>query len=126
MSPTHWLLGCIMNARIMCCFLCLLFCSANAFGQNLLWEMVEDVSGGTNVARAITLSARSAVFIGNAENSAADVHDFVVQSLRRKDGSIRWTNRVQEAPGLSLGLQIASFQGRVFASGYTSGVIAEG
>jgi hypothetical protein len=65
--------------RITWCFLCLLFRSVNAFGQTVLWDMVEDVSGGLNVMRAITLSTRSAVFIGNADNSAADVHDFVIQ-----------------------------------------------
>ena len=109
------------SMRIIGCFLCLLFCSVNAFGQSLLWDIVEDFSGGTDLARAITLSTRSAVFIGNADNSAADVHDFVIQSLRRKTGSVRWTDRVQEFPGLVTSLQIASFQGRVFASGYTSG-----
>jgi outer membrane protein assembly factor BamB len=107
--------------RIIWCLFCLLFCSVNAFGQTVLWDMVEDVSGGLNVMRAITLSTRSAVFIGNADNSAADVHDFVIQSLRRKTGSVRWTDRGQEFPGLVTSLQIASFQGRVFASGYTTG-----
>src|SRR5262249_45130104 len=64
---------------------------------------------------------RSAVFIGNADNHAANVHDFVIQSLRRNNGSVRWTDHVQEFPPDVLSLQIASSQGRVFASGYTSG-----
>jgi len=110
-----------MSIRIVGCFLSLLFCSANAFSQNLLWDIVEDVSGGTDLARAITLSTTSAIVIGNVDNAAADVHDFFIQSLRRKTGATGWTDRVQEAQGLLTSLQIASFQGRVFASGYTSG-----
>ncbi len=109
--------------RIAWCFLCLLLFSANASGQNLLWEVVEDFSGGTDLARAITLSSRSAVFVGNASNPEDDVNDFVIQSLRRTDGSTRWTDSVDAAPSQLLPLQIASSRGRVFASGYVTGDI---
>jgi outer membrane protein assembly factor BamB len=107
--------------RIASCFLCLMLCSANAYGQNLLWEMMYDASGGTDVARAVTLSKRAAILIGNASNPADDVNDLVIQSLRRKNGSVLWTDRVPAAPGLVLDLQIASHQGRVFAAGYVPG-----
>ena len=110
--------------RIASCFLCLMLCSANSFGQNLLWEMMDDASGGTDVARALTLSTRTAIFIGNASNSADDVNDLVIQSLRRRNGSVLWTDRVPTATGLGLGLQIASHQGRVFAAGYVAGAVA--
>jgi outer membrane protein assembly factor BamB len=107
--------------RIAWCLLCLLSFSANAFGQNLLWDVVEDFSGGTDLTRAITLSKNAAIFIGNASNPANEVNDFVIQSLRRRDGSARWSDRVPSYPGVLTGLQIASSQGRVFASGYAPG-----
>ena len=107
--------------RIVWSLLCLLSFSANAFGQNLLWDVVEDFSGGTDLTRAITLSKNAAIFIGNASNPADEVNDFVIQSLRRRDGSVRWTDRVPSDPGVLTGLQIASSQGRVFASGYAPG-----
>jgi len=109
--------------RIAACVLCLWFCSADAFGQNLLWEVVEDLSGGTDLARAITLSKKSVVVIGNASNSADQANDFVIQSLRRANGAVRWTDRVPEVPGVLTALQITSAQGRVFASGYAPGAV---
>jgi len=110
--------------RIACCFLCLLSFSATVFGQPLLWEVIEDFSGGVDVTRALTLSKKSAVFIGNASNPADEVNDFVIQSLRRTNGSVRWTDRVRSFPGLLAPLQIASSQGRVFAAGYVPGPTA--
>src|SRR5687768_181221 len=56
-------LGGLVTVRIACCSLCLLFFSANAFGQHLLWEVVEDFSGGTDLTRAITLSKKTVVLI---------------------------------------------------------------
>ncbi|MEO8256591.1 MAG: PQQ-binding-like beta-propeller repeat protein [Acidobacteriota bacterium] len=110
--------------RVLPIFLCALF-SADLFAQNLLWEVVQDLSGGgTDIARAITLTRRSVVVIGNASNPPADVNDFVIQSLRRRSGAIRWTDRVDEVPGVLTSLQITSAQGRVFASGYVPGATA--
>ncbi len=107
--------------RITLYVLCLLLYSRDMFAQTLLWDVVEDLSGGTDMARAITLTEKSAVVIGNASDSAESVDDFVIQSLRRTNGSVRWTDPVPEAPSLLTAVQIASAQGRVFASGYASG-----
>jgi hypothetical protein len=105
-------------ASWICC--CVLFIASDVFGQTLLWETVEDLSGGTDMARAITLSKKSVVVIGNSANSAEDVNDFVVQALQRKDGATRWTDRVPDRSGVSTQLPIASAQGRTFAAGYAA------
>src|SRR4051812_6600873 len=93
---------------------------SDVFGQTLLWETVEDLSGGTDMARAITLSKKSVVVIGNSANSAEDVNDFVVHALQRKDGATQWTDRVADRSGISTQLAIASAQGRIFAAGYAA------
>ena len=106
-----------MTLRAASCILFALVFATNAFGQNLLWETIADLSGGTDIARAITLSKNAAVVIGNASNTQEEVNDFVVSALRRKDGTTTWTDRVPTDSNV-LGLQIASARGRVFASGY--------
>jgi len=87
----------------------------------LVWETVVDPSGGIDLIRAITLTRRAAVVIGNASNTAEGIDDFVVQSLGRAHGETRWTDSVPEAPSILTGVQIASAQGRLFAAGYSSG-----
>jgi hypothetical protein len=99
----------------MCC--CLLFLAADGFGQTLQWETVDDLSGGTDLARAITLSQKSVIVIGNSAGPE-DVNDFVIHALRRRDGAAQWTDRVPSDTGISTGLQITSARGRVFAAGY--------
>ena len=106
-----------MTLRAASCVLFALVFATNAFGQSLLWETIADLSGGTDIARAITLSKNAAVVIGNASNTQDEVNDFVVSALRRKDGATTWTDRVPTDSNV-LGLQIASAAGRVFASGY--------
>ena len=108
--------------RTACCVLWLLCVSAAASGQDVLWEVQEDFSGGTDLARAVTLSAKTAVVIGNVATPGDGV-DFVVQSLRRTTGAVQWTDRVSSCCGLSP-LQITSLHGSVFAAGYVAGAAA--
>ena len=99
--------------------------STAARAQQLIWETVVDPSGGYDLIRAITLTRHAVVVVGNASNSAEGIDDFVVQSLRRANGAVRWTDHVPEAPSILTGVQVASAQGRLFASGYSSGAPAE-
>src|SRR5262245_38296793 len=62
---------------------------AHAYAQTpLLWELQEDILGGTDMARAITLSGRRAVVLGNGgvPLEGTDGSDFVIQALSRANG----------------------------------------
>ena len=57
----------------------------NAFAQGpLLWELQEDINGGVDLARAITLSGRAAVVVGNGgvPLEGTDESDLVIQSAQ--------------------------------------------
>ncbi len=60
----------------------------------LLWELQEDIQGGTDMARAITLSGRSAVVAGNSgvPLEGTEESDFVIQALSRANGAVQWSD----------------------------------
>ena len=78
---------------LACCVVCL---PLNAFAQGpLLWELQEDIDGGVDLARAITLSGRAAVVVGNGgvPLEGTDESDLVIQALSRTTGAVRWSDQ---------------------------------
>jgi outer membrane protein assembly factor BamB len=101
--------------RIVLWMFCGVLCLASdGVAQTLRWETVDDIDGAT-LARAITLSKKAAVVIGNAAAG-----DFVIHALRRRDGAPLWTDAVPGDSGITTDLQIASAAGRIFAAGYVA------
>ena len=106
--------------RTICCALCCLLVSVQAFGQDrLLWEVQEDFSGGLDLARAITLSKRTAVVVGNAGAPDGGI-DFVIQSFSKSTGAVQWTDHVPSCCVTSP-VVVTSLHDTVFAAGYVSG-----
>ena len=100
--------------------MCWLLVSVQAFGQDrLLWEVQEDFSGGPDLARAITLSKRTAVVVGNA-GGPDDGVDFVIQSFSKSTGAVQWTDQVPSCCGASP-VVVTSLRDTVFAAGYVAG-----
>ena len=72
-----------MMNRILFAVLLLLL-PLDVFAQApLLWELQEDIDGGTDLARAITLSGKSVVVVGNGGEplEGTDESDLVIQAL---------------------------------------------
>ena len=106
--------------RTICCVVCWLLVSVQAFGQDrLLWEVQEDFSGGPDLARAITLSKRTAVIVGTA-GAPDGGFDFVIQSFSKSTGAVQWTDHVPSCCGASP-VVVTSLRDSVFAAGYVSG-----
>ena len=106
--------------RTICCVVCWLLVSVQAFGQDrLLWEVQEDFSGGPDLARAITLSKRTAVIVGNG-GAPDDGVDFVIQSFSKSTGAVQWTDHVPSCCGASP-VVVTSLRDTVFAAGYVAG-----
>jgi outer membrane protein assembly factor BamB len=107
--------------RIVLWMFCGVLCLASdGVAQTLRWETVDDIDGAT-LARAITLSKKAVVVIGNAAAG-----DFVIHALRRRDGEPLWTDRVPAHSGIATDLQIASAAGRIFAAGYAADANGQG
>ena len=85
----------------------------------LLWELQEDIQGGTDMARAITLSGRSAVVVGNggAPLEGTDESDFVIQALSRANGAVQWSDDAFLSIGAIEPLYVTSRKNRAYAVG---------
>lgn len=85
----------------------------------LLWELEEDIDGGTDLARAITLSGRSAVVVGNggAPLDGTDESDFVIQALSRVNGAVQWSDQAFLSIGSIEPLYVTSRRNRAYAVG---------
>jgi hypothetical protein len=111
------------SLRTISCALCFLFVSVHAFGQDrLLWEVQEDFNGGVDLARAVTLSKRTAVVVGTA-GSADGGLDFVIRSFRKSTGVVQWSDHIPSCCGASP-VVVTSLRDRVFAAGYVAGPTA--
>jgi hypothetical protein len=100
--------------------MCLLSPPAHAYAQApLLWELQEDIQGGTDMARAITLSGRSAVVVGNGgvPLEEADESDFVIQALSRANGAVQWSDDAFLSIGAIQPLYVTSRKNRAYAVG---------
>jgi len=108
-----------MIRRILFAML-LLSPQAHAYAQApLLWELQEDIQGGTDIARAITLSGRSAVVVGNGgvPLEGTDESDFVIQALSRANGAVQWSDDAFLSIGAIEPLYITSRKNRAYAVG---------
>ena len=93
---------------------------AHAYAQApLLWELQEDIQGGTDMARAITLSGRSAVVVGNGgvPLEGTDESDFVIQALSRANGAVQWSDDAFLSIGAIEPLYVTSRKNRAYAVG---------
>ena len=99
---------------------CLVWLPFNVYGQvPLLWDMQEDLNGGYDLARAITLSGRAAVVVGNGgePKEGTDDSDLVIQALGRATGAVRWSDQTFLSSGSIEPLFVSSRQNRAFAVG---------
>jgi outer membrane protein assembly factor BamB len=108
-----------MIRRILCAVF-LLSPPVHVYAQApLLWELQEDIQGGTDMARAITLSGRSAVVVGNGgvPLEGTDESDFVIQALGRANGAVQWTDQAFLSTGSIEPLYVTSRKNRAYAVG---------
>jgi hypothetical protein len=79
----------------------------------------DDIQGGTDMARAITLSGRSAVVVGNggAPLEGTDESDFVIQALSRANGAVQWSSDAFLSIGAIEPLYVTSRKNRAYAVG---------
>ncbi len=90
------------------------------YGQGpLLWELQEDIHGGIDLARAITISGRTAVVVGNGgvPEEGTDGSDFVIQALSRATGTVQWSDEAFLSIGAIEPLFVTSRKNRVYAVG---------
>jgi hypothetical protein len=106
--------------RTVFTLLTLILVAANASGQARLdWEVDENFGDNMTLARAVVLSTKTTVVVGNA--GAADGGlDFIVQALGRSAGKPRWTDRVASCCTESK-VVVTSLDGVVFVAGYVAG-----
>jgi PQQ-like domain len=85
----------------------------------LLWELQEDIDGGTDLARTITLSGKSVVVVGNggAPLEGTDESDFVIQALSRANGAVQWSDQAFLSIGTIEPLYVTSRKNRAYAVG---------
>jgi hypothetical protein len=79
----------------------------------------EDIQGGTDMVRAITLSGRSAVVVGNGgvPLEGTDESDFVIQALSRTNGAVQWSDEAFLSTGSIEPLYVTSRKNRAYAVG---------
>src|SRR5262245_24260661 len=108
-----------MIRRILCAAF-LLSPPVHVYAQApLLWELQEDIQGGTDMARAITLSGRSAVVVGNGgvPLEGTDESDFVIHALSRANGAVQWSDDAFLSIGSIEPLYVTSRRNRAYAVG---------
>lgn len=99
---------------------CLLWLPVKVYGQApLLWELQEDIHGGTDIAQAITLSGKTAVVVGNGGEplEGTDESDFVIQTLGRATGAVEWSDQAFLSIGSIERLFATSRKNRAYAVG---------
>src|SRR5215471_2044640 len=102
--------------------LCLLSFPNHLYAQaTLLWELQEDFHGGGDIARAITLSGRTAVVVGDGFAPLEGESESVIQALGRATGVVQWSDRI--AGTISGSIFIASRQQRAFTASATPGSV---
>jgi glucose dehydrogenase len=100
-----------------CCFVCL---PVHAFAQApLLWELQEDINGGVDFARAISLSGRAAVIVGNGgvPLQGTNESDLVIQALSRTTGAIKWSDETFLSIGSVEPLFVATRKNTAYVAG---------
>ena len=98
----------------------LLFAPLDVYAQApLLWELQEDIHGGTDLVRAITLSGKSAVIVGNGgvPLEGTNQSDFVIQALSQATGTLQWSDRTFLSGGTVEPLHVTSHKDRAYAVG---------
>jgi PQQ-like domain len=98
----------------------LLLMPINAFGQGtLLWQLQQDVGGGLDLTRAITLSGRAAVIVGNSQGDedGARTFDLFVEAVSRRTGDVQWADQAFLSSNTVEPLFLAKHQTRVFIVG---------
>jgi putative pyrroloquinoline-quinone binding quinoprotein len=102
---------------LVCCLVCL---PRAVFAQApLLWELQQDLGGGVDMARAITLSGRAAVIVGNGgvPLEGTDESDLVIEALRRSAGAVRWKDQTFLSVGAIEPLFLATRNNRAYVVG---------
>src|SRR5580765_7495274 len=110
--------GLVKRIVLVCCVVVSL--PLNAFAQGpLLWELQEDIDGGVDLARAITLSGKAAVVVGNGgvPLEGTDESDLVIQALSRTTGAVRWSDQTFLSIGSVEKLFTTSRKNRAYAVG---------
>jgi len=108
-----------MPKKILLAF-CLVWLPIEVYGQGpLLWELREDIQGGTDFARAVTLSGKAAIVVGNAgvPQQGTDESNLFIQALGRPTGAIRWSDQAFLSTGTIEPLFVTSRQNRTYAVG---------
>ncbi len=108
-----------MTRRVFC-ICCLVWMPVEAFAQApLLWELQEDINGGMDIARAITLSGKTAVVVGNGgvPLEGTDESNLVIQALGRATGAVNWTDQTFLSVGSFEHLFVATRKNRAYVVG---------
>jgi outer membrane protein assembly factor BamB len=109
-----------MRLSVRVLFAALLLMPVDAFGQGtLLWQLQQDVGGGLDLTRAITLSGNAAVIVGNSEGNEDGERTFnlFVESVRRRTGDVQWTDQAFLSSSSVEPLFLAKHETRVFVVG---------
>jgi len=110
--------GTMLKAAVFVC--CLVGIPVAAFAQApLLWELQEDINGGIDIARAITLSGKTAIVVGNGgvPLEGTDESDLVIQALGRATGAIQWTDQTFLSVGVIEPLFVTTRKNRAYVVG---------
>src|SRR5919204_2038714 len=101
-------------------FCCFVWLPVQAFAQApLLWELQEDINGGVDFARAISLSGRAAVIVGNGgvPLQGGNESDLVIQALSRTTGAIKWSDETFLSIGSIEPLFVATRKNTAYVAG---------
>jgi len=105
-----------MLIRVLCVVLLLATPAAAAAQGPLLWELQQDFNGGLDEVRALTLSGRSLIAVGNAgvPMDGTDDNDEVIQAVARPTGAVQWSDRTFLSRGSVDEVLVASSQHRAY------------
>jgi len=101
-------------------FCCLVWMPVHAFAQGpLLWEDQEDIAGGVDIVRAITLSGKAAIVVGNGgvPLEGADESDLVIEALGRATGAVRWMDQTYLSIGTVEPMFVATHKNHAYVVG---------
>lgn len=99
---------------------CLVSIPVEALAQApLLWEVQEDLQGGVDISRAIALSGKTAIVVGNGgvPLDGPDESDLVIQALAKATGVVEWTDQTFLSVGIIEPLFVATRKNRAYVVG---------
>lgn len=103
--------------RVTAILLFMVFTSSAVFGQDrLLWEQRFDITGGIDIARAVTVSQRTVVLVGTSSSASTDM---TVRGLNKRTGKIQWSQQSSLASGINTAVYATKSQGIVYTAGYS-------